>query len=168
MKAWAAASVGAGSKVSKVIREQLEVALRDAGNRGDQRALATLRLVMTALNERDFCAREAGGSDGLDDEAILLMLRSMVEQRRQNIKRCEESARLDFAVQEEEEITVLERFLPPKLGPEATRQAVADVIEELGAASLKDTGKVMSALKGRHQGQMDFRHAKKLVCSMLQ
>lgn len=105
--------------------------------------------------------------EGLDDAAIEAMLQSMVEQRRQNITRCEESARLDFAVQEADEIAILERFLPAKLGPEETSHAVTQAIRETGATSLKDTGRVMASLKSRHNGQMDFKRAKKLVCTLL-
>ncbi len=150
-----------------MLREQLDSELKRAEDEGDQRAVSTLRLVMTALNERDYCARDAGLAEGLNDQAIGEMLQSMVDQRRQNIKRCEETARLEFAEQEAEEIEILEKFLPAQMCNQEIEQAVQGAIDDLGATKLKDTGKVMSLLKDRYNGQMDFQRAKKIICNTL-
>lgn len=150
-----------------MLRERLNAAYRDASEAGEQRMAATLRLILTALRERDLCARDAGVRDGLSDDDIRAMLRSMVEQRRQEIARCETCARLDQAQQEAEEIGIIEQFLPPRMSEEEIHSAVDAAIQSVGATRLKDTGKVIAALKERYNGQMDFTCAKRLLCQRL-
>jgi uncharacterized protein YqeY len=150
-----------------VLRERLNAALRDAGEAGDQRAAGTLRLILTAIKERDHCAREAGESEGVSDDEIRFMLTGMVDQRRREIQRCESCARLDFAEQEAEEIAVIERFLPARMSEPDTVHAVELAIRETGAARLKEAGRVIAALKERYNGQMDFACAKKHLCARL-
>ena len=150
-----------------MLRDRLRAAMKDAAQSGDERAAATLRLVLTALNERDLGAREGGATDGLSDEAIVTLLKTMVAQRRAEIGRCETHAHLDLAEREAEEIGILERFLPPRMDEQQIGLAVDDIIKELGATRLKDAGRVIAALKERFNGQMDFGRAKQLLCSRL-
>lgn len=150
-----------------MLRERLSGALKGAIDNGDERAAATLRLVLAALKERDHCAKQAAATDGISDAELVAMLRDMVEQRRCDIPRCEETARVDQAQQEAEEIAILERFLPPRMNVGQTASAVDDTIRELGATKLKDTGRVIAALKQRYNGQMDFGTAKRLLCERL-
>ncbi len=150
-----------------MLRERLQAALKEASEKGDGRAAATLRLVLAALDERDRSAREAGGREEVDDAAIVAMLRKMIEQRRDEIARCEACARVEEAEREAEEIAVLERFLPPQMSEEEIARAVDAAIEELEARSLKDTGRVIAALKSRFNGHMDLGRAKRMVCERL-
>ena len=150
-----------------MLRDRLNAAYKDASETGEQRMAATLRLILAALRERDLCAREAGLSDGLSDDEIRAMLRRMVEQRRSEITRCEACARVDLAQQEAEEIGIIEQFLPPKMSQAEIASAVETAIQTLGATKLKDTGKVIAALKERYNGQMDFICAKRLLCERL-
>lgn len=146
-----------------MIRERLKSAYHDAETGGDDVAAATLRLVIAALNERDHCARGDGAKDGIDDQAIIDLLRDMVDQRRDDICRCEVHARLDMAEKETAEIAVLQRFLPAQMSSEEIDVAVGDAIEELGATKLKDAGRVIATLKERFNGHMDFKCAKRCV-----
>lgn len=146
-----------------MIRERLSAALKDAAEAGEQRAVATLRLIQAALRERDHCAREAGAAEGLSDQEIRGMLRDMIAQRREEIARCEACARVDLAEQEAEEIGIIEQFLPRKMSEEEIGRAVDAAIAEVGATRLKDTGKVIAALKERYNGQMDFACAKRIL-----
>ena len=139
-------------------------ALRTAA---DSNSAATLRLVLAALKERDHCAREAGVAEELDDAAIEAMLRDMVAQREIDIARCEETARLDDAEQEAAEIEVLQQFLPQRMSDDEIDAAVDEMIGEVEARRLKDTGRVIAALKERYYGEMDFARAKRLVCRKL-
>jgi len=150
-----------------LLRERLHGAFKGAVDGGDDRAAATLRLVLVALKERDHCARRAVAGEGLSDGEIAAMLRDMIEQRRCDIPRCEETARVDQAQREVEEIAILERFLPPRMSDDQTASVVDGVIRELGATRLKDTGRVIAALKQRYSGQMDFGTAKRLLCERL-
>lgn len=156
-----------------VLRDRLNTAFKDANEAGDQRAASTLRLILTAIKERDLCAREAAGgggeagAEGVCDEQIRGMLAAMVDQRRREIQRCEECARLEMAEQEAEEIRVIERFLPPKMSEAETESAVGEAIAAIGASRLKDAGRVIAALKERYNGRMDFARAKRLLCARL-
>ncbi len=151
-----------------MLRERLQAALREAGEKGDERAARTLRLVLAALDERERSAHEDGAEEPLDDEAILQLLREMIAQRRQEIERCEASARVEEAEREAEEIEILEHFLPAPMSPREIDEAVEEAIRDLGATSLKDAGRVLSALKARYNGRIDLARAKKLVCGRLQ
>lgn len=150
-----------------MLRERLAGALKDAVDSGERCAAGTLRLILAALKERDHCAREAGAADGISDAEIVAMLRDMIEQRRQDIPRCEETARLDIAEQEASEITIIEQFLPQPMSEGEIAGAVELAIRELGASRLKDCGRVIAALKERYNGQMDFACAKRLLCERL-
>jgi uncharacterized protein YqeY len=150
-----------------LLRERLSGALKHATEAGDQRAVSMLRLIMMALKERDHSARDSGALEGLSDAGIEAMLRDMVEQRRTDITRCEECARVDVAEQEAEEIHVIEQFLPCRLSEPQVASAVDAAIRDIGATRLKDTGRVIAALKERYNGQMDFACAKRLLCERL-
>ena len=149
------------------MRARLAKALHDAVQANQTRAVHVLRLIQAALKERDHCSRAAGHVDGLSDEEVTAMLQAMVDQRRESIRRYEESGQLELAERESEEIEVIRRFLPPQLGEDACAEAVSRVIADLGAQKLKDTGRVISELKHRYPGQMDFAKARRLVCQRL-
>jgi uncharacterized protein YqeY len=150
-----------------VLREQLNEALRTATENDDRCAMAIVRLIHAALKERDQTSRAEGQPEGLSDSDLIELLQAMVAQRSESIRRYEESGQLELAERETEEIEVIRRFLPPKLGEDACAEAVSRVIADLGARKLKDTGRVISELKHRYPGQMDFAKARRLVCQRL-
>jgi len=146
-----------------MIRTELSDALKDAMRAKEARAVSTLRLILAALKDRDIAARGKGNSEGIGDEDILDLLQKMVRQRRDSIELFEKGERQDLADKEAEEIDVIQRFLPKQMGPDQIRGAVQEVIEELGAATIKDMGRVMAALKERYAGRMEFGKASALV-----
>ena len=150
-----------------VVREQLNEALRTATENDDRCAMAIVRLIHAALKERDQTSRADGQPEGLSDTELVELLQAMVAQRSESIRRYEESGQLELAERETEEIEVIRRFLPPQLGEDACAEAVSRVIADLGARKLKDTGRVISELKHRYPGQMDFAKARRLVCQRL-
>jgi hypothetical protein len=146
-----------------MLRQTLNEALKDAMRAKNQRTVATVRLIIAALKDRDIAARGRGQMDGVDDAEILAMLQTMVKQRRESIVMYEQGGRQELAQQEAEEITVIENFLPQQLDEAATREAIAALIAEIGATGVKDMGKVMAELRGRFAGQMDFTKASAIV-----
>ena len=150
-----------------MLREQLSEAMRKATESDDRCALAIVRLIHTALKERDQQSRSEGHPDGLSDAGLLEMLQAMVSQRSESIRRYEESGQLELAARESEEIDVIKRLLPRQLDEAACAEAVSRVIADLGAEKLKDTGRVISELKHRYPGRMDFAKARRLVCRQL-
>lgn len=151
-----------------MLRQTLNEALKDAMRAKNARSVATLRLILAALKDRDIAARTSGNQDGIDDAAILSMLQTMVKQRRESIIMYEQGGRVELAQQEKEEIDVIEAFLPRQLNEDDTREAIAALIAELGATGVKDMGKVMAELRGRFAGQMDFTKASGIVKEILQ
>ena len=142
-----------------MLRQRLNEALKQAMKARDARAVSTLRLVLAALKERDIAARPRGVTDGVDEAEIVDMLQKMVRQRRESIALYEQGNRPDLAKAEAEQIAIIEAWLPRQLDEAELAAAVDAVVGELGAASLKDMGRVMAALKERHAGQMDLAKA---------
>ena len=146
-----------------MFRTELSDALKDAMRAKEVRAVSTLRLILAALKDRDIAARGKGKSEGIGDDDILDLLQKMVRQRRDSIELFEQGDRQDLADKEAEEIEIIQRFLPKHLDPDQVRGAVQEVIEELEAATIKDMGRVMAALKERYAGRMEFGKASALV-----
>ena len=142
-----------------MLRQRLNEALKQAMKAKDARAVSTLRLVLAALKERDIAARPRGVTDGVDEAEIVEMLHKMVRQRRESIALYEQGNRPDLAKAEAEEIAIIEAWLPRQMDEAELAEAVDSVVAELGAASLKDMGRVMAALKERYAGRMDLAKA---------
>ena len=144
-----------------MLRQTLSDALKTAMRDKEGRTVATLRLIIAALKDKDIAARASDGDDQIDDNEILAMLQSMIKQRQESVKAFEEGGRPVLAAQENEEIGIIRGFLPAQLEGEALTAAIDDVIAETGAESLKDMGSVMAALKVRFPGQIDFAKARR-------
>lgn len=142
-----------------MLRQQLNDKLKSAMLAKESRMVSTVRLILAALKDRDIAARSRNVMDGIPDAEILSMLQSMIKQRRESISLYEQGGRLELAQQEQEEIAIIEGFLPKQMDDAETLAAVQAVIAELGAGGLKDMGRVMAALKERFAGTMDFTKA---------
>ncbi|MEE2704882.1 MAG: GatB/YqeY domain-containing protein [Pseudomonadota bacterium] len=146
-----------------MLRNELNSAMKDALKKNEQKTLSTIRLILAALKDRDIVARGKGNSDGISDEEVLSMLQSMIKQRRDSIAMYEQAGRCDLAEGEEAEIGVITSFMPKQLSDEEINTCVKEAIVKLNASSLKDMGKIMSYLKERYLGRMDFGKASSLV-----
>ena len=150
-----------------ILRGRIKAELKEAMKARERRKTATLRLISAALKDRDIAARTKGVQDGIDETQIMGMLQTMVKQREESIDHYEQGGRLELAEQEREEIAIINDFLPPRLDEAAMEAAIGSVIDELGAASIKDMGRTMAELRQRYAGQMDFGKASGLVKSRL-
>jgi uncharacterized protein YqeY len=150
-----------------MLRQQLSDALKQAMLTKDTRVVSTVRLILAALKDRDIAARPKGQSDGIGEDEIRQMLQSMIKQRRESISLYQQGNRPELAQQEADEIAVIERFLPRQMDEAETQAAVKAAIAEAGAAGIKDMGKVMAILKGRHAGEMDFTKASATTKTLL-
>jgi uncharacterized protein YqeY len=139
-----------------MLRQRLNDDLKAAMKSRDQRATSALRLILAALKDRDIAARTRGVTNGVDESEIIDLLQKMVRQRQESIALYKQANRQELVDQEQGEITIIERYLPKKMSEGETEAAIASVIAELGAASIKDMGRVMAALKERYAGRMDF------------
>lgn len=144
-------------------REEFTAALKDAMRSRDEVGVATVRLIIAALKDRDISARGTGKAEGIADADILSMLQGMVRQRQESSKVYRDAGRADLADREDAEIKVIERFLPRQMGDEEMGLAIASAISEVGARDIKDMGKVMAAIKTKYAGQMDMAKAGSVV-----
>lgn len=150
-----------------MLRDRITQAMKEAMRAKDQATLSAVRMIMAGLKDRDIDARGKGNPDGISDADILSMLQTMVKQRRDSIALYRQGGREELALQEEGEITVIERFLPQQLGEEEVKAAIAAAVTQTGAAGIKDMGKVMAALKTDYAGQVDFSRVGPLVKAAL-
>ena len=148
------------------MRERINNDLKTAMKAGEKLRVGTLRLVNSAIKSADIDARPSG-KDKISDADILSVLTKMIKQRRDSVEQYQAGGRQDLADQELAEIAIIEGYLPKQMSEAETKDAIAATIKEVGAASVKDMGKVMAALKERYAGQMDFGKASGAVKSLL-
>jgi uncharacterized protein YqeY len=141
------------------LRAQLTDAMKEAMKAKDTKRLSTVRLILAALKDRDIAARSETNKDLVSDDDILTLLAKMIKQREESATAFDAGNRPEMAAGERGEIEVIRSFMPAQMDEAAMKDAVAKVIAESGAASIKDMGKVMAVLKERYAGQMDFSKA---------
>ncbi|MGB1235555.1 MAG: GatB/YqeY domain-containing protein [Planktomarina sp.] len=137
------------------LRTRLTTAMKAAMKAKAADRLGTLRLINAAIKDRDIDAR-AKGKDAVGDDDVLALLAKMVKQRQESARVYEEGGRLELAEKELSEIVIVEEFLPTQLDDAQTEVAIKEAIAESGASSIRDMGKVMSVLKAKYTGQLDF------------
>jgi len=141
------------------LRAQLTDAMKEAMKAKDAKRLATVRLMLAALKDRDIAARSETNRELLGDDEILTLLAKMIKQREESAAAYDSGNRPELAAGEREEIVIIRSFMPAQMDDAAMMDAVKKTIADVGAASIKDMGKVMAALKERYAGQMDFSKA---------
>ena len=149
-----------------VLREDINNALKDAMKAGDKLRVSTLRLVNSTLKNSDIEARGQGKA-ALSDDDLLSLLQKMIKQRQESVELYEKGGRAELAAQEREEIEIIAAYLPKQMSDAEAKAAIAAVVKDVGAAGMKDMGKVMAALKERHAGKMDFGKASPIVKALL-
>lgn len=149
-----------------MIRDDIKAALVVAMKARDTTSTAAIRLIQSAIKNRDIELRTASTQPD-DDLLVTEVLQKMIKQRRESIEMYEKGNRPELAAAEAAEVSVIERFLPRQMSDDEARAAVDALATELGAASVKDMGRVMAALKERFAGQMDMAKASGLVKARL-
>ena len=147
------------------MREQFSKELKIAMKAGEKRRVDTIRMINAALKDRDIEARGQGKT--VSDEEILALLQKLVKSRQESAEIYEKAGRTDLSTQEREEIAVIQSFLPQPLSAAEVDAAIASAIAETGAASIKDMGKVVAALKSKYAGRFDVAKASGLVKAKL-
>jgi uncharacterized protein len=149
-----------------MIRDEIKTVLVTAMKAGEKDKVATIRLIQSALKNRDI---ELRGKDApADDDALVTeVLQKMVKQRRESIDMYQKGGREELAEAEAREIAVIETFLPAQMDESAMQAAIDGIVSETGAASPKDMGRVMALLKERHAGQLDMAKAGPMVKARL-
>jgi hypothetical protein len=149
-----------------MLRDTLANSLKEAQKAKDVRRTSTVRLIQTAIKDRDI-AHRGTGKDPVSDDEIMQILMKMIKQRDESARIYADNNRPELAAQEREEIEIIKSFMPEQLPEEKVRELCAAVISETGAQGLRDMGKCISTLKERYSGQMDFGKASGVVKDLL-
>ena len=150
---------------SQPLRDNVTARMKEAMKSGEKVRVGALRLIMAALKEREIEARGAGKIVSRADE--LALLTKMVKSRQESAAIYAEARRPELAAQENAEVAVINEFLPRQMNEAEVAAAAKAAIAATGAASVKDMGKVVNALKEAHPGQMDFAKASAIVKGLL-
>lgn len=150
-----------------MLREKIKTELVAAMKAKDEGKTSVLRLINSSIKDKDIAARPAGKTNGIGDDEILQLLQSMIKQRKESIELYEKGNRADLVAKEKAEIDVISSFLPAQMDDAAIEAAIKQVIQETGASSMKDMGKVMGSLRGKYAGQMDFGKASGMIKGLL-
>jgi uncharacterized protein YqeY len=148
------------------LREQFTERLKTAMLAKDAATVSTMRMITSKLKDTDIAARPKG-VERVPDEEVIAMLRGMVKSRRESVDLYRQGNRPDLVDKEEAEIAVIESFLPSQMDAAATEAAVAEAIAETGAASIKDMGRVMTALRAKHAATLDMARVGPIVKAKL-
>lgn len=149
-----------------MIRDDIKAAQISAMKAGEKDRLAAVRLILAKIKDRDIELRTATTQPD-DDALVVEVLQKMVKQRRESITMFEQGGRDELAAQEKAELAVIETFLPAQMDDAATTAAIEAIKAEIGAASVKDMGRVMGVLKERHGSELDMSKASALVKAAL-
>jgi hypothetical protein len=144
--------------LAETIQQDMKAALRA----GDRVRLGTLRLIRAALQQQEIDQRVT-----LSDELVLKVLDRMIKQRRESAAQYQQAGRQDLAEREEAEISVIRSYLPEPLSESQIDDLVQSTVNEVGAASMRDMGKVMGILKPRLQGRADLSSVSAKVKALL-
>jgi uncharacterized protein YqeY len=148
-----------------MLRDAINNALKDAMKARDERRVSTLRLANAAFKNAEIEPSRIGKP--LTDDDVLGILQKMIKQRQESVEIYDKGGRKELADQERAEIAIIQKFLPQQMSEAEAKAAIAEVIKQEGATSMKDMGKVMAALKAGYSGRLDFGKASGLVKSLL-
>ena len=149
------------------LRVQLTDALKESMKAKDQLRTDAIRMAIADMKKRDIEARALGNPNGIPDTELQGAIQKLIQSRKDSIVMYEKGGRAELAAKEQAEIAVLETFLPQQLDAAAIEAAAKEEIAAAGAASIKDMGKVMGAMKAKFAGQMDLGLASATVKRLL-
>ena len=132
------------------LQEQISAALKDAMRARDEAKMATLRLALTAIKKREKETRSL-----LEDQEVISVITSQIKQRRESIEQYRKAGREDLAQAEENELQILQDYMPEQVSEEEISNTLDEIIAEVGAVSMKDMGKVMKAAMAKLAGKAE-------------
>ena len=149
------------------LKETIETEYKNALKSKDKSKISTYRLILSSIKDLDISNRSGPNKKETDDEDIKKLFKKMVKQRAESIDIYKKNNRQDLLEVEQNEYNILLSFLPKQLGDEDTKKICEEIISKLGAASIKDMGKVMGELKKQHGDEIDFAKAGPLIKELL-
>ena len=145
------------------ISEQFNTALKSK----NKTEISTLRLILAAIKERDIANRTGGKKEVINEQEIIKALKKMKKQRQESADLYKKGGRNELLEAELSEIKIIDKFLPKELSEEETKKICKQIVESLGATSLKDMGKIMGELKKKHANDTDFSKVNVIVKGLL-
>lgn len=133
------------------LKERINDDVKAAMRSKDKERLTTLRMILAAIKQKEVDERIV-----LDDAQVLAVLDKMAKQHRDSIAQYEQAGRTDLVAKENQELAIVQGYLPTPLSEAEISQLIRQAIEETGAASMQDMGKVMAVLKPKLQGRADM------------
>ena len=150
------------------LRDQLIADMKDAMKSGDKRKLGTVRLMNAAIKDKDINSRTDGhDSEKVSDAILMDVFAKMVKQRQDSITAFDAGGRAELAQAEREELAIIQSYMPKQMSDDEAKAAIASVIANVGATSVKDMGKVMAELKAKYSGQLDMGKAGAVIKALL-
>ena len=149
------------------LREKINEQYNSALKSKNKNLISTLRLVLSAIKDKDIANRSSEKKEDAKDDEIIKILRKMKKQRQDSSDLYKKGERHDLLKIEEEEIKVIDSFLPKQLSEEETKKICKEIIESLGASSIKDMGKIMGELKKKYSDSIDFSKVNIIVKDLL-
>ena len=149
------------------LKETIETEYKNALKAKDKSKISTYRLILSSIKDLDITNRSGPDKKETDDEDIKKLLKKMVKQRAESIEIYKKNNRTDLLEVEQNEYNILTSFLPKQLSEEDTKKICEEIISKTGAASVKDMGKVMGALKKDYSDEIDFAKAGSLIKELL-
>ena len=149
------------------LREKINGQFNTALKNKNKTLVSTLRLILTAIKERDIANRTIEKKEVVNDAEIIKVLRKMKKQRQDSVRLYKKGNRQELLEQEEKEIEIIDTFLPQQLNEEETKKICEELIKALGASSIKDMGKIMGVLKQKYSDSIDFSKVNVIVKGLL-
>lgn len=129
----------------------------------EESSIKTLRLIKSAIKNKDIATRAGDNKDGLSNDQIILLLQSLIKQRNESVEMYKKGGRKNLVELELKEIEIIKSFLPKQLDEKELTKIVEDIVKSNNFTSIKDMGKVMGILKSEHSGKIDMSLAGKIV-----
>lgn len=140
--------------------DKINAQLKESALKQDKDKVLTLRLIISALKDKEIEKRGAGLKDtSIKDEDVIAVFNKMLKQRRESLEIYKKASRNDLAEKENKEINIIQEFLPKQLDDNDTKKVCESAIKEVGAVSIKDMGKAMAILKSKYSGSIDLSKA---------
>ena len=149
------------------LREKIDNDYKNALKSKDKNKISTYRLILAGIKDLDINNRSGPDKKETVDEDIKKLLKKMIKQRSESIDIYKKNNRSDLLEVEQSEVNILSSYLPKQLGEDETKKLCSEVIQKLGASSIKDMGKVMGELKKNHSDSLDFSKAGSILKQML-
>jgi len=149
------------------LREKINEQLNTAIKSKNKTSVSTFRLILAAIKDRDIANRTGGKKEEIKESEIIKVLRKMKKQRQESAGLYKKGGREELLKAEEEEIKIIDTFLPKQLNEEETQKICKEIIKSVGASSIKDMGKIMGSLKQKYSDSIDFSKVNTIIKGLL-